>query len=216
MTKLSELAIEAHGGLHRWRQFEQVTADLRQGGALWSLKGQPETLQQTTVTAGLRKEWASHAPFGADRRRSRFEPGQVALESADGTVQLAYFAGCAMWTYLNTPFVLAWPGVESEEMEPLRTSDGLWRRLAVRFPKDIATHSAVQTLYFDADGLMKRHDYDVEISGNTPGAHLIEDYVEVSGIRFPTKRRIFARQPDGSFSTEPLVVSIDLSNIRLS
>jgi hypothetical protein len=26
-------------------------------------------------------------------------------------LQLAYFAGCAMWTYLNTPFVLAWPGV---------------------------------------------------------------------------------------------------------
>ncbi|TWB07012.1 hypothetical protein [Bradyrhizobium stylosanthis] len=239
MTKLSELAIEAHGGLQRWKQFKQVSADLRQGGALWSLKGQPETLQQTTVTVGLRKEWASHAPFGPERRRSRFEPGRVALESVDGTLldelgdprssfashtlqtpwtelQLAYFAGCAMWTYLNTPFVLAWPGVETEEMEPLRMSDGLWRRLAVRFPKDIATHSAVQTLYFDADGLLKRHDYDVEIAGNTPGAHLISDYVEVSGIRFPTKRRIFARQPDGSFSTEPLVVSIDLSNIRLS
>jgi hypothetical protein len=239
MTKLSELAIEAHGGLQRWKQFEQVSADLRQGGALWSLKGQPETLQQTTVTVGLRKEWASHAPFGVRPRRSRFEPGRVALESGDGTVleelgnprssfaghdlqtpwtelQLAYFAGCAMWTYLNTPFVLAWPGVETEEIEAVRTSDGLWRRLAVRFPKDIATHSAVQTLYFDADGLLKRHDYDVEIAGNTPGAHLISDYVEVSGIRFPTRRRIYARQPDGSFSTEPLVVSIDLSNIRLS
>lgn len=239
MTKLSELAIEAHGGLQRWRRFEQVTADLIQGGALWSLKGQPETIQQTTVTVGLRKEWASHAPFGADRRRSRFEPGRVALEAADGTVleellnprqsfsghtlqtpwtdlQLAYFAGCAMWTYLNTPFLLAWPGVETEEMEPLRTGDGSWRRLAVRFPKDIATHSAVQTLYFNSDGLLKRHDYDVEIAGNTPGAHPIEDYVEISGIRFPTRRRIFARQPDGSFNTEPLVVSIDLSNIRLS
>ncbi|MCK1266460.1 hypothetical protein ABIB75_001770 [Bradyrhizobium sp. GM2.2] len=239
MTKLSELAIEAHGGLQRWNQFEQVAADLQQGGVLWSLKGEPETLQQTTVTVGLRQEWASHSPFGAERRRSRFEPGRVALEAADGTVldelrdprssfaghtlqtpwtdlQLAYFAGCAMWTYLNTPFVLAWPGVEAEELEPVRTNDGLWRRLAVRFPNDIATHSAVQTLYFDADGLLKRHDYDVEIAGNTPGAHLIDGYVEVSGIRFPTKRRIYARQPDGSFSTEPLVVSIDLSNIRLS
>ncbi|MDH2402510.1 hypothetical protein QCM77_21455 [Bradyrhizobium sp. SSUT18] len=239
MTKLSELAIEAHGGLGRWKQFEQVSADLRQGGVLWSLKGQAQTLQQTTVTVGLRKEWASHAPFGPEHRRSRFEPGRVALETADGAVleqllnprssfsdhtlqtpwtelQLAYFAGCAMWTYLNTPFLLAWPGVETEEMEPLRTNDGLWRRLAVRFPKDIATHSTVQTLYFDSEGLLKRHDYDVEIAGNTPGAHLIDDYIEVSGIRFPTERRIFARQPDGSFSTEPLVVSIDLSNIRLS
>lgn len=41
-----------------------------------------------------------------------------------------------------------------------------------------------------AEGLVKRHDYDVEIAGNTPGAHIIEDYAEVSGIKFPTKRRI--------------------------
>ncbi|WP_333473637.1 hypothetical protein [Xanthobacter dioxanivorans] len=51
---------------------------------------------------------------------------------------------------------------------------------------------------------------------NTPGARIIEDYTDVSGIKFPTKRRIFARQSDGSFSIDPLVVSIDLSNIRLS
>jgi hypothetical protein len=121
-----------------------------------------------------------------------------------------------MWTYLNMPFLLAWPRVETEELEPWPTDSGDWRRLAVRFPAGIATHSTVQTLYFDGEGLLKRHDYNVEISGNTPGAHIIEDYTEVSGIKFPTKRRIYARQPDGSFSTEPLVVSIDLSNIRLS
>jgi hypothetical protein len=239
MSRLRDFAIEAHGGLQRWRQFERLTADLEQGGVLWPLKGQPQTLERTTVTVDLRKEWASHAPFGAGRRRSEFEPGRVALEAADGTLleelrdprrsfaghtlqtpwtelQLSYFAGCAMWAYLNTPFLLAWPGVETEEIEPWRTGEGLWRRLAVRFPAEIATHCAVQTLYFDAEGLLKRHDYDVEIAGNAPGAHLVDDYVDVSGIRFPTKRRIFARQPDGSFSEEPLVVSIDLSNIRLS
>lgn len=45
---------------------------------------------------------------------------------------------------------------------------------------------------------------------------MVENYTEISGIKFPTRRRIYARQPDGSFRTEPLVVSIDLSNIRLS
>jgi hypothetical protein len=239
MTGLRDFAIAAHGGLQRWRQFERLSADLVQGGVLWPLKGQPQTLERTAVTVELRREWASHAPFGAGQRRSEFEPGRVALEAPGGAVleelpdprksfaghtletpwtelQLAYFAGCAMWTYLNTPFLLAWPGVETEELEPWRTSEGAWRRLAVRFPADIATHSAVQTLYFDAEGLLKRHDYDVEIAGNTPGAHLVGDYVEVSGIKFPTRRRIYARQPDGGFNEEPLVVSIDLSNIRLS
>lgn len=85
----------------------------------------------------------------------------------------------------------------------------------MRFPATIATHSAVQPLYFDADGLLRRHDYDVEIAGNTPCAHLIEGYTEVSGIKFPTTRRIYARQADGGFNLEPLVVSIELTNIRL-
>ncbi len=74
----------------------------------------------------------------------------------------------------------------------------------------------MQTLYFDADGLLKRHDYDVEIAGNTPGAHLVEAYTEIDGIKFPTKRRIYARERDGGFSLTPLVVSIDLGDIRLA
>jgi hypothetical protein len=177
MTRLKELAIEAHGGLQRWRQFGQVSADLVQGGALWPLKGQPPTLERTTVTVGLKKEWASHRPFGPSNRRPRFEPGASPsklatepfsksfcnpVESFAGhtlqtpwtELQLACFAGCAMWMYLNTPFLLAWPGVEAEELESRQTEGGDWRRLAVRFPGEIATHSAVQTLYFDGDGLL--------------------------------------------------------------
>jgi hypothetical protein len=44
--------------------------------------------------------------------------------------QLAYFAGCAMWTYLNTPFLLAWPGVVCEELSPWQENGESWRRLA--------------------------------------------------------------------------------------
>ena len=97
---------------------------------------------------------------------------------------------------------------------------GKWRDLATRlqvsYPDDIATHSSTQTLYINGEGLLKRHDYDVEIAGGTPGAHYTEGYEEVSGIMFPTKRRIFPRQADGTSSPEPLVVSIDLSEIVLS
>ena len=130
-------------------------------------------------------------------------------------MQLAYFAGCAMWTYLNTPFLLAWPGVVSEELSPWTENGESWRRLHVRYPDSIATHSTNQTLYFDQSGIIKRHDYDLEIAGGTPGAHYVDAYVDVSGIRFPTVRRVFARQADASVTREPVVVSIDLSNIQL-
>ncbi|MGB8290314.1 hypothetical protein [Rhizobium ruizarguesonis] len=75
---------------------------------------------------------------------------------------------------------------------------------------------SVQTLYVGADGLLKRHDYDVEIARNTAGAHYFGGYTEVQGIKFPTERRIYPRQPDGQRMPQPLVVSIDLSDIRPS
>jgi hypothetical protein len=239
MDSLAKLAIDAHGGLDRWRQFETLSSHLSQGGMLWQLKGQAGTLDDTTVTVGLRREWASHSPFRGTDRRTRFEPGRVAIEAADGTVleelqdprrsfeghtlttpwtdlQLAYFAGYAMWTYLNTPFLLAWPGVVSQELSPWQEAGETWRRLEVRYPDSIATHSAKQTLYIDDDGLLKRHDYDVDIASGSPGAHYIDAYTEVSGLKFPSVRRVFVRQDEVGFRQEPLTVSIDLSNIQLN
>jgi len=236
---LAKLVIEAHGGLERWNRYTRLSAHLIQGGVLWAAKGKAGVLDDVTVTVDLRQEKVSHWPFGSVDRRSRFEPQRVALENAKGEVleelmqprssfqghtletpwtdlQLAYFAGCAMWTYLNTPFLLARPGVESEEVEPWQEAGETWRRLKVRFPPDIATHSTEQTLYFDQHSLLERHDYDVEISGGTAGAHYVSDLREFSGIVFPTKRRIFPRQPNGHSAPEPLVVSIDLDQIVLS
>ena len=239
MEKLAKLAIDAHGGLDRWKRFTTLSAHLIQGGVLWAAKGKAGVLDDVTVTVDLRNEKASHWPFGSPDRRSRFEPQRVALENANGKVleelvqprssfqghtletpwsdlQLAYFAGYAMWTYLNTPFLLARPGVESEEVEPWREAGETWRRLKVRFPADIATHSSEQTLYFDQQGLLKRHDYDVEISSGLTGAHYVSDPKEFSGIVFPTKRRVFPRQPDGHSAPDPLTVSIDLDQFVLS
>ena len=206
---LAILAIEAHGGLDRWERFSTLSVDGINGGVLWGAKGKAGVLDDVTVTVDLRSEKVSHWPFGSPDRRSRFEPQRVALENASGKVveellqprasfqghtletpwsdlQLAYFAGCAMWTYLNTPFLLVRPGVESEEVEPWEEAGEI------------------------------RHDYDVEISGGTPAAHYVSDPKEFSGIVFPTKRKIFLRQPDGHSAPEPLVVSIDLDEFVLS
>lgn len=238
MNHLAKELIDAHGGLETWRTFSSVRAHLKQGGALWALKGQGGKLDDVTVTAALDRQWASHAPFGSPDVRSSFTKDRVALESNAGLVeelraprdsfaghtlttawsdlQLAFFAGTAMWTYLNVPFVLAWPGVQSEESGTWEENGETWRRLLVHYPSSLEVFSKHQTLYVGPDGRLRRMDYDVEIAGNTPGAHYVRDYVEVSGISFPTHREIFPRQPDGSAAKEPLVVSIDLDSITLS
>ncbi|MBN3828754.1 hypothetical protein G3O00_34895 [Burkholderia sp. Ac-20384] len=235
---VAQTIIEAHGGLAQWRKFREIRADLIQGGALWGVKGQSGVLDRTRVSVATDRQWASHAPFGTIAARSEFTGDRIALVDASGRViealdhpresfaghtletpwnplQLAFFAGCAMWTYLNAPFVLAWDGVECEDVGPWTEQGETWRKIRVTYPATLEVFSKVQAIYVGADNLIRRLDYDVEIAGNTPGAHYVSDYVTVSGIRVPTRRRIYPRMPDGSSVAEPLVVSIDLENIEL-
>lgn len=63
MSDLATFAMDAHGGLDRWRRFKTVSAHLLQGGAPWGLKGQDGKLNDVHVTVDLRTESASHWPF---------------------------------------------------------------------------------------------------------------------------------------------------------
>jgi hypothetical protein len=239
MNDLLSTAIKAHGGLERWNQLHTVSAHLTQGGALWTLKGQQGVLDDVVVTASLHDEYVSHRPFGAPDRHSAFTPGRVAIETDDGTVlealdrprasfaghtaetpwstlQLAYFAGEAMWTYLTQPFSFTLNGFRVTELEPWEEAGQRWRRLLVAWPGNLATHSTEQTLYFAPDGLLVRHDYDVEISGGATAVHYLADHLDVQGITVPTTHRIYPRSPDGQSLPEPLIVSIDLNEITFT
>src|SRR2546425_2437131 len=175
MSDLLETVIEAHGGLEPWNKLNGVSARLIRGGALWELKGQAGVLDDVVVTASLDEERVSHRPFGATDRHSAFSPERVAIETDDGsvvealdqprasftghtfetpwsTLQLAYFVGCAMWTYLTQPFTFTMPGFETAELEPWDEAGERWRRLRVIWPSYLATHSTEQTLYFNDDG----------------------------------------------------------------
>jgi hypothetical protein len=238
MNTLAKSTIEAHGGIKRWNELTSVTAHLDEDGALWGLKGHPQMVGETNVTVGTRSQWASHHPFLTAGVRTKFEPEKVALEGEDGKLieelkqprasfaghsletpwsklQLAYFTGYAMWTYLNMPFLLARPDVVSEERTPWQENGQTWRRLQIRFPANITTHNTNQTLYIDGDGLLKRHDYDVDISGGTQAVHYMSEYREAGGFRFPTKHVIFPRNADNTANRDLLVVSINSSNFEL-
>ena len=138
------------------------------------------------------------------------------LQTPWTTSQLAYFVGTAMWTYLTQPFTFTLPGFEAAELEPWRENGEQWRRLRLVWPGYLATHSTEQTLYVGADGLFRRHDYDVEIMGGSGAAHYISDYTRVAGIMVPTRHRIFPRGPGDDALSEPLLVSIDVSEIAFT
>jgi hypothetical protein len=240
MNELLELAVQAHGGLERWEKLSKVSARVSGQGALWHLKGNPGLLDDYNLEAGTREQHVTFDRFSAVDRRSRYTPNRVYVEntgtgeilqsrdnpraSFDGHVletpwddlHVVYFASYAMWTYFTQPFLYTYPGFVTEELSPWQENGETWRRLKVTFPDYIATHSREQVSYFGEDGLLRRHDYDVEVSPGANGANYASDYQAFNGIIVPTKRRVYVRQPDGQKVPEPLVVSIDMSEISFA
>jgi hypothetical protein len=92
----------------------------------------------------------------------------------------------------------------------------LWRPLKVTFPSHVATHCAQQVFYFDADGLLRRHDYIPDVIGWGPVAHYTSEHREFDRIMVPTRRRVYPVDPDGNVEDEPLVVAIDLDSVKFS
>ncbi|MHA4847244.1 hypothetical protein ACX0G7_23980 [Flavitalea antarctica] len=235
MNDLIKLAIDAHGGLDRWRQFYNVSAHLEVGGLLWGMKGHAGVIESVDVKLNLLEQKTSHIPNSA--WHTVYTPDRIAIETASGDIveelynprasyqshawetkwsnlQLAYFSGYATWNYFNTPFQFARPGFTTIEIKPCEENNETWRRLVVTWPKDIHTHSREQTLYFDGDGLIKRLDYRVEVAGNTACAHYLSDYTNVAGIMVATKRRVYPVDENNHSQLDaPVIVSIDFSDV---
>lgn len=237
MSDLIDLAINAAGGMDKFNAFRQVSADLYHTGGLWSLKQCDDVLTKSRVTVQLHEQHVSHGPFAPTQEHSIYTPSRVEIRDENEALveylnhprasfagfemetpwsrpQLAYFAGYTMSTYLRSPFLLRLPGVRAKEIEPW-IIDGLpLRRLRVEFASNIATHSQVQIFYFDTDGLLRRHDYEVDIQGRNAAVRYLSDYVEVQGIKMPTRFRIYPRTSENVALPEPLIVGVELSSFH--
>jgi len=239
MSDLLSQAIEAHGGLGRWRSLSSATLDLSIAGALWSAKMVSGALERTTATLDTRRQRLVFSPFGGADRLSVFEPWRVALETLDGRLiesryspraafkdhlqvtpwdllHAAYFSSYALWGYLTAPFLYASPGFVAQEIEPWVENGETWRRLRIIFPDSLATHSREQVSYFGPDGLLRRHDYSVEVLGGARGANYASNYRTFDGLVIPTVRRVYAHGDDGRPIPEPLLVSIDIDHMAFS
>lgn len=237
MNELLALAIQAHGGLARWQSFSRLRANVAIGGAIWDYKQQPALLSDVTWEADLHRQHAMGTPFAGNGRSSDFTDRRVAIVDADGvvvasrdaprlhfaghtqatpwdTLDVIYFSHYALWQYLCAPFVYAAPGFTTEEIAPWEENGESWRRLKIRFPKEGAWHHAEQVSYFGPDGLLRRHDYTVDILGGATGANYAHGYRDFQGIMVPTMRRIYSFDSDHQKVPEPLLVSIDIADLH--
>jgi hypothetical protein len=149
-----------------------------------------------------------------DNPRTAFKDHNA--DSPWDALHLGYFSSYAPWTYLTLPFLYTHPGFVIEEIAPWREASEEWRRLKAKFPESVASHSREQVTYFGPDGLMRRHDYTVDVLGGATGANYSAGYREFQGIKMPTTRRVYAYDAQGQKVPEPVLVSIDIEGVRFS
>ena len=238
MSTLLDEALLAHGGIDNWNRLRTASAALDIGGAVWPLKGRAGMFRNIALAASLQRQHMSITSPSAGWLGT-FTPDAVRIESFNGDaaeerrapresyrghvqdsqwdrLHALYFTGYALWTYLSIPFLYTTPGFETEELPEWRENGEVWRRLKVRFPDSIASHSREQVSYFGADGLLRRHDYTVDILGGATGLNYASDYRDVDGIIVPAKRRVYAYEGDYQLVKEPLLVAIDMGEINLT
>jgi hypothetical protein len=238
VNELLNLAVKAHGGLERWNKVKSIKVAASITGAIWFVKGQGDVLKSVVLTAETKTERLT-VDFPGQDKRFIFEPYRIVTQKTDGTmieardnpeksfegqqretpwdnIHVAYFAGEALWTYLNTPFLYTQAGFVTEEISPIHVEGERWRRLKVTFPDTVKSHTREQISCFGPDGLLRRHDYTVDILGGATGLNYASDYREVHGIIIPTKRRVYAYEGDYQLVKEPLLVKIDMDEIALA
>jgi hypothetical protein len=236
MNELLESAVAAHGGMDRWNRIKSITFDASVTGTFWHLKGKGDALKDVRLEVDTRRQLVT-IDFTGQVERWVFEPHQIVIQRRDGAlinartdpersfdghqfdtpwdnIHLAYFVGEAQWTYMNTPFLYTRPGFAAEEIAPIESGGETWRRLEVTFPDHIKSHTRQQILCFGPDGLLRRHDFTMDVLGGAPGKLYATDYRDVDGIIFPTTRRAYTGEGESGFEREPMV-AIDMAKITI-
>ncbi len=239
--KLLDEVLAAHGGVTRWQQVDTITIHQIVGGVLWPLKHVDGILDDSTVEIRVQEQQTWHRPLPKPGLRSSFTPGRVVIEHDDDDTSKpleilhdprASFAGHT----LDDPVVAAATGVlrglcdvdlpvgtvfadfsrrADRGTRRLAENGQTWRRLAVRYPDSIATHSVDQVLYVDSDGLLRRRDYQVDIAGGSPAAHYMDDHREFGGIVMPVRRIVHPRDEAGRPVPDTVTVSIDIDDVTV-
>jgi hypothetical protein len=237
MTLLDDV-LEAHGGLARWQQTRWAQGALESDGLLFELKNGSSSSPPLKFAVATHEMWSSLLPSGP-RPRLDLVADRIALVADDGTVltehqglreafaghtmttpwnalQRGYFSAYALWNYLNLPFLLSWPEVTLRDVEPIDVDGRLLAGIGATFPDAMPTHSREQRFFFDADRLLRRHDYHLDIAGGFAVNHYVSDYLDADGINVPTTRRAYLSDDHGQTRWDQLLVHLRFSDIRFS
>jgi hypothetical protein len=225
--------VSASGGLEQWRRFRRFTFHVSIQGSLLAHSSAATHLKDAVVEGCTQTQWVRLTSFSGTDKCAVYRPGQVSIESLDGTLlevrndphavllshggplswdelDVAYICGLSIWNFVATPFLLTQSGVQVEELPPWHERDESWGRLRAVFPDDIATLSREQIFYFDAAGLQRRTDHQMPGAAGAKIVHYSWAHQAFSDILIPTLRQSSLLQPDGSVVTKPAFIDLEI------
>lgn len=190
MDELLSRALDAHAGLGNWAGLSGLTAEMSLAGPFWEGRGWPDVYERTTVEIDSHREHITFTPFTAPDRRSVLDvdPERVSIETVTG----------------QAVDDRREPRASFPSFDPATTP---WDA-----PRSIATHNAEQIFYFGSDHLLRRLDYQPEVAG-APIAHYVSDPREFDGFVFPTRRRVYSRQADGTADQSLAYITLDIDRV---
>ena len=230
---LLDHVLHASGGLDLWRRMRRFTVHMSIRGALIAARCGGVKLPEFVVEGGTREPALEITGFTALDLRALYRPDWTALERPDGCrllecratpeelarqlqsatwdhAHLAHYCGGLIWSYLTTPFVLAEPDFECEELESMKVHGQRWRRLNVLYPARLATHAREQTLYFDRQGLLRRLDTAALHADAAQVAHIFSGHQRYSGILVPTMNRVLTIEAGGALVDKPPLLDVEI------
>ncbi len=238
MTRSKELldeTIEAHGGRERWRAAHTIEFALSSGGFAFLSRSQPNALRNLKVALRPHERRTLIRDFPRPGWQGAWTPDRVEIRDPGGglagarleprrhfrgllnkvhwdKLDILYFAGYALWNYLTFPFLLEAPGVLVAEADAGAAS----HRLDAVFDPGFPTHSARQSFHLDPSRRLVRHDYTADVIGAyATAANFCLASVEVGGLRFYTRRKVYPRLGPGAVVRFPTLVWIEIDDVQV-
>ena len=230
---LLDRVLRAGGGLDLWRRMRRFTLHMSIRGGLIAARCPGVKLTEFVVEGDTREPALEIIGFTALDLRALYRPEWTALERPDGCrlqerratpeelarqlqsatwdhLQLAHYCGGLIWNHLTTPFVLAEPDFECEELESMKVHGQRWRRLKALYPARLATHAREQTFYFDRQCLLRRLDTSAVHADGIQIVHIFSGHQCYSGILVPTMSRVFTIEASGAIVDKAPLLDVEI------
>ena len=236
MTLLDD-ALRAYGPAG-WQRFTRFVVHMTLRGILLTRGSHKQPSYEIVAEGSFQTRRIQLTGFDAPDRRCICEADRVAIQDSSDTVlrsrdhpietlrqraspaqwddlDLAYYLGTSIWEHLATPFLLARPGLVTEEPPPWLERGSAWRRLKISCPPDRGGPPSEKVYYFDK-GLPRRVDVVSVEAGNPPLTHYASAHVNFSGLMVPTLRTSFHATPDGKYADKDALIDLEIFDAAFS